>query len=48
MSIHYCFVARDSEMFIFETILSSGINCQYQGEAKSKLEEMDNYPEATK
>lgn len=34
MSIHYGFIARDTDMFIFETVISKDLNIGFKREAK--------------
>ena len=50
MSIHYVFVARDHDMYIFESLQSKDLGAQlsYKQECTSKLEEMDAQAEPSR
>lgn len=45
MSIHYCFIARDNDMIIFEALLNKELNKSFKRECKDLLSELDGYPE---
>lgn len=45
MSIHYCFIARDNEMIIFENLLSKDLNHPFKRECRDLLVELDSYLE---
>eukprot|EP00347_Sterkiella_histriomuscorum_P019201 403342551 len=45
MSLHYCFIARDPEMIVFETLLSKDQGPKsYKREVKDKLLDLDSIP----
>ena len=45
MSIHYCFIARDSDMIVFETLQTKEYtNRSFKRDVKSKLTDLDSIP----
>lgn len=48
MSVHYCFIARDHDMVVFESVLSKEMQFNYKREAIEKVFEMDAYPQIEK
>ena len=41
MSIHYCFIARDTDMIVFETVLTKDLKSTYKRDLKEKLTDLD-------
>lgn len=44
MSIHYGFIARDPEMFIFENVISKEMNRNFKRDAQEKVIEIHSFP----
>jgi hypothetical protein len=48
MSIHYCFIGRDADMFVFDIIVTKDDDRAYKREAKNKVEDLSSYPEESR
>ena len=48
MSIHYCYIARDNDMIVFEATVTKEINKSFKRECKEIIEEQDTMPESSR
>ena len=48
MSIHYCVIARDNDMIVFENLINKDLNKSFKSQVKGILEEHDNVPESSR
>lgn len=45
MSIHYCFIGRDTDMIVFENILNKDLNRPIVRDCKELMSDFDNFHE---
>lgn len=48
MSVHYCIIARDNDMIVFENLVNKELSKSYKTQIKEILEEMDSLPEQSR